>query len=386
MGFISGFRDQLESDPERVWAWSLVGLVSTLIVGWLLFPRLVYDRFIWQYFWGPVAADGQGATCAARSEGSVEFLVGRSTCAEADAASQIVAYPGYTWVSEVGYVVILLFALVGVYFLLQRLAIGTDKRFIFALFPFMLFGGALRTVEDAGVSAVRAGAEAIIPFPYSAFIISPVIYVTVFVITLICVLLAYTAAERGLISRYDHALFGLGTAILAVTVGYLGYLAVTTEFTTFNGQVLVAILLIATAASALTWWTIERLSPDINAGTGYIGALVLWAHAIDGSANVIGLNWMPQLGAGRNLVPKHPVNAAIVEYTGRWLPETIVAITGDAWPFLVVKLAAATFVVWVFEPEVFDESPRFAILLLVAVIAVGLGPGTRDMLRATFGV
>jgi uncharacterized membrane protein len=43
-------------------------------------------------------------------------------------------------------------------------------------------------------------------------------------------------------------------------------------------------------------------------------------------------------------------------------------------------------VVWVFEPELFDETPRYSILLLIAVLAVGLGPGTRDMLRATFGV
>ncbi|ERH09707.1 MAG: membrane protein of unknown function DUF63 [halophilic archaeon J07HX64] len=33
-----------------------------------------------------------------------------------------------------------------------------------------------------------------------------------------------------------------------------------------------------------------------------------------------------------------------------------------------------------------DESPRFGIMLLGAIIAVGLGPGTRDMLRFTFGI
>jgi uncharacterized membrane protein len=51
-----------------------------------------------------------------------------------------------------------------------------------------------------------------------------------------------------------------------------------------------------------------------------------------------------------------------------------------------VKLVAATVVVWVFDEQIFEESPRYTMLLLVAVLAVGLGPGTRDMLRATFGV
>jgi uncharacterized membrane protein len=39
-----------------------------------------------------------------------------------------------------------------------------------------------------------------------------------------------------------------------------------------------------------------------------------------------------------------------------------------------------------FDDAIFEESPRFAVLLLVAIVAVGLGPGTRDMLRATFGI
>jgi uncharacterized membrane protein len=80
------------------------------------------------------------------------------------------------------------------------------------------------------------------------------------------------------------------------------------------------------------------------------------------------------------------VNQFVVDFTAATLPPSILAVTGDAWPFLLVKLVAATFVVWVFEDGVFEESPRYTMLLLVAVLAVGLGPGTRDMLRATIGV
>jgi uncharacterized membrane protein len=80
------------------------------------------------------------------------------------------------------------------------------------------------------------------------------------------------------------------------------------------------------------------------------------------------------------------VNQFVVDVTGATLPTSVLAVTGDAWPFLLVKLVAATFVIWVFEESVFEESPRYTMLLLVAVLAVGLGPGTRDMLRATLGV
>ena len=129
-----------------------------------------------------------------------------------------------------------------------------------------------------------------------------------------------------------------------------------------------------------------RSISTIRQGTGAAGIVIIWGHAIDGVANVIGLNWMPALTGTANLVPKHVVNALIVDWTGRLLPESIVSVTGDAWPFLLVKLAAATFVVWVFNGEMYEESPRYTLLLLITVLAVGLGPGTRDMLRATFGV
>ncbi|MFW6321022.1 MAG: DUF63 family protein [Halohasta sp.] len=378
--------ERLKDSPERLWIGTAGGIVAALVAGSLLAREFVYDRFLWQYFWGPVVADGNGAQCAVRSGGSVEFFGSSTECTQAEAAGEIVAYPGYTLVSEVGYIVLLLFALMGVILLLRRLDLGTDRGFFYALFPFMLFGGALRTIEDAGVAAVDAGVEPLIGFPASALIISPFIYVTVFALTLAAVLASVQLESAGVVDRYEYPLAGVGTALLAASVGYLAYLGVTTEYATIHPQVITVILVGATLSAALTWKLVGSQYPELNAGTGFIGFVVIWGHAIDGMANVVGLDWMPALGAGANLVPKHPVNGAIVEYTALLLPESILAVTGDAWPFLLVKLAAAAFLVWVFNEELFEESPRYTILLLVAVVAVGLGPGTRDMLRATFGV
>ena len=90
---------------------------------------------------------------------------------------------------------------------------------------------------------------------------------------------------------------------------------------------------------------------------------------------------MPALTGQANLQGKHPVNRFIVDIAGQYLPGYL-----DAFPFLVVKMVAATFVLWVFDETVFDDSPRFTVMLLVAIVAVGLGPGTRDMVRATLYV
>ncbi|AFK20521.1 DUF63 family protein [Haloferax mediterranei ATCC 33500] len=369
-------------DPERLWGVGVVTLLVALVGGSLAFPRVVYDGFIWHYFWGPVQADANSAVCAARSGGVTQYLDSASACA---AAAEPVAYPGYTLVSEVGYMVTLIIALTGIVFLLRRLDIGEDPRFFFALVPFMFFGGAFRVVEDA--NDAPGVADALITYPVNTLVISPVIYVTVFAITLVAVVGSVVAEREGIVDNYMKPLLGAGTAVLATTLGYLLWAGITgAQGATFYPQVLLVILAGATVVATATWWLVERFAPEVNEGTGRIGFVVIWGHAIDGVANVVGLDWMTALGAGNNLIPKHPVNKAVVDLTASTLPESVLAITGDAWPFLLVKLVAATAVVWVFDEQIFEDSPRYAILLLIAVLAVGLGPGTRDMLRATFGV
>jgi uncharacterized membrane protein len=377
-------------DPERAWAAVVAALLAVFGIGSVVFPRTVYAEFVWHYFWGPVYADANGASCVAWANGD-RRLLGSEECAalqtdpERLAELGPVAEPGYTLVSEVGYVVILLVALVGVIFLLKRIDIQRYRTVFYALFPFMLFGGALRVVEDAN-DALPA-AETPISYPLNTLIISPVIYFTVFAVAVGALLLSVALARGGAIDRYDTALFGLGTAAFVGTLGYLSYLAaVPANAVQFHPQVLLVVLGLASASAGATWALVGRYAPGINRGTGTVGLVVLWGHAVDGAANVVGLDWMPALGAGPNLVPKHPANRLVVEATNAILPGSVLAVTGDAWPFLLVKLAAATVVVWIFDEEIFEESPRYAVLMLVAVLAVGLGPGTRDMLRATFGV
>ena len=121
--------DRFGLSPERAWGAAVGAIVGLLVVGSLVFPRIVYDRFLWRYFWGPVAADGRGAQCAVRAGGGTEFLTSAGACAEAAAAGGVVASPGYTTVSTVSYIVVLLGMLVGVLFLLRWLGIAEEYRF-----------------------------------------------------------------------------------------------------------------------------------------------------------------------------------------------------------------------------------------------------------------
>ena len=369
-------------DPVRAWLATVGTLLAALVVGAVFLPGLIYDRFLWQYFWGPVVADANSAACAIKSATGVSFGGSVSTCS---AATGIVAYPGYTIVSEIGYAVTLILALVGVVFLLRRLDLGTDRRFFFALLPYVFLGGALRVVEDAN-DAVPAGVDTVISFPWNALIISPVIYFTMFAFTLAALLLSVRLAAAGRTDGYERPLAGFGLAALALILGYLLWLALTTSYVGFFPQILVVVLGLTTAIVIGLWSALERYWPVANRGTERMGLAVLWAHALDGVANVVGIDWGAELGLPYgDLVPKHPVNRALID-VGERFPESLTAVIGTAWPFLIVKLVAAVFVLYLFDDPIFEESPRYAILLLIAIVAVGLGPGSRDMLRAAFGI
>ncbi len=378
---MAAVRDRVDVDAERAWIGGVAAGAVALVLGALAFPQAVYDRFVWKYFWGPVYADAQGAECAWLAGG--DPVTGSGTACTAHPAT--VAYPGYTVVSEVGYAVLILVGIAGVAILLRRLEIERYRGLLYGLFPMTFFGGALRVVEDANNRIGDAGAGPV-EYPLNTLLISPIIYATVAAVALVALLVSLRLERTGRVERFEYPLAAIGTAVTLVAVGLLFWMAGTAQSVTFYPVVLLVTVAAATLSTAAVWVGIERSAPEINAGTGATGLLVIVGQAIDGAANVVGLDWYTALTGRANLVPKHPVNRFVVSVTDSTLPATVTSVTGDAWPFLVLKLAFAVFVVWVFEEEVMEESPRFSVMLLVGAIAVGVGPGTRDMLRATFGV
>jgi len=432
-----GLSDRVE--PEQAWAGTVGAIIVLLTLGSMLFPRQVYDAFLWQYFWGPVEADARGESCLARIDG--ETVAGECNAA-------IVAEPGYTAISTVSYAIVLVSMLVGVYFLMERLDIGKRPELIYALFPFVLFGGALRTIEDASLAIREAGVDAaVIPFPWTALIISPFIYFTVFAITVAALVTGVMISRRrsgtqptpvadGSGARddgngangsraddeseagdpraddesvddetgdeesadddprgdetielrgYEYPTAAIGTALFLLSVVYLGWLSLTTDVLTFDWRIPTITLLGATVLTALVRVGTERWNPEIHSGTGGVGALIIWGHTVDGIANVLSLDWYATFGL-QQYEPKHVVNSGVRTVTEAIQPAWLSDAIGITWPFLPIKIVAAVAVVALFNDEVLEESPRYSVLLLVTVLAVGLGPGTRDFLRASFGI
>jgi uncharacterized membrane protein len=376
-------------DRGRTWLATLGAVVAALAAGVLLAPELVWDRFLWHYFWGPVFADASNAVCAVMRPGGPELLFSQGACTTADAGG-IVAEPGYTVVSEIGYAVTLVFFLVGLLELLNRLEVGGSKRLFYALVPFMFFGGALRVVEDAN-DAIPQGADVLLSYPLNTLIISPVIYFTVFGATLAALVGAVWLARSGRVPDYGRPLFAVGWLATLATVGFLFVFVTGTLVDTFRGagfypQMTGLTIGLAAVFAYATYALVDRFKPEIHEGTGFLGLVVIFGHAVDGVANVIAADWVNAIGIPVEYSAKHPVNRFLIGFTEDVQPAWLSDVIGTSWTFLAVKLVAATLVVWVFDRRIFEEEPRYAVLLLVAILAVGLGPGTRDMLRATFGI
>jgi len=123
---------------------------------------------------------------------------------------------------------------------------------------------------------------------------------------------------------------------------------------------------IAVVSAVVTWRLLLALTPAV-AATGWVGQLVVFGHAFDGISTAIGVT---HLGFGE----RSPLSELILEFDAVSVP-----VFETAWVFVVIKLAIAGVVTWLFVPYV-RETPREGRLLLGAIAAVGVGPAVHNVL------
>ncbi len=322
---------------EAVAAWLLAFFLPITVValGALIRPELFYDRFVWQNLYGPIVADSMKEPSVYRA--GVE------------------AHPGYTITSTAVYAYYLLLSVIGIVELLERYDVGNTPEFFYAMVPFGFAGGALRVIEDTGA----------IDAPLGYFFISPLIYVTMAAFTAAAFAVALRLESRGRFDSYTKPLTGFGVAAAAVFGGYVllqGFLD-----PPIFAIVPIGALGIGTAAWAVFWYSMKFNAPGVIEPTGKMGAVLLWAHMLDAASTVVGVEFF---GYGE----KQPIVNAII------------SATGTAYTFILIKAAIIVLILWSFDEKFFEDYDRLPYLLLVAVLAVGLGPGTRNTLRVMIGV
>lgn len=293
-------------------------------------PETVYDNFIWRYFWGPVVADAMNQATTT--------------------LNGVVAYRGYNAVNEVGYGILLVYAVLLLVAVFRRFDIGEEKGFVLPFVPFVIAGGLLRVVEDAGM----------VSLPWRYLTISPVIYFTVFAAVLLTLLLSVWLEREGAIGSYRSGV-AMGGTLLALVTG--SSLILTADIV--NAWMLPASLGLATLVFAPSYLTFRYVGAKEL--LGWEKGTVLFSHLLDAGATALSISL---LGYGE----KHP------------LVDFIMSASGTPYAFIPVKLAVISGILYYMDEDVRRDGPLLHNLVLLGILAVGLGPGTRNAVRAVLGV
>ncbi|MFW5917704.1 MAG: DUF63 family protein [Halorubrum sp.] len=257
--------------------------------------------------------------------------------------------PSGTTLPPAPYLVVVLLAAAAVLVALRRRRPAVTDRHVLALAPWMALGSAAHVlyVVDAlpPLLAPLAG--------------SPTVYLTVGSLAGA----TWLASAELLPERVPLALAAVGALLFVPVVAVAMATGVSRDGAFWSTVALVATGPIAAGA----WVGLTRLRPEARA-TGGVGALAMFGHALDGVSTAIGTT---RLGFGE----RTPVSRLILGIDG--LPS--VPVLGEGWLFLLVKLAVASAVVWLFADYVRDR-PAEGLLLLGFVAAVGLGPAAHNLL------
>ncbi|WP_049987236.1 DUF63 family protein [Halobellus rufus] len=227
---------------------------------------------------------------------------------------------------------------------------------VLAFAPWMVLGSALHVlyIEDALPALARPLAG------------TPAVYVSVAVLAVAI----WTAADA--LSDPDRVAptLGLVGGLLAVAA-VVAVLLVGASRGTLSPAVPAAGVLAAVALAGAIWAGLTRALPEVRK-TGLLGAFAVFAHVLDGVTTAVGIDL---LGFGE----RTPLSRLIIEFAAGLPTEPVL---GAGWLFVLVKIAVASVVVWLFA-DLVESDPAESRLLLGFVAAVGLGPATHNALLFT---
>lgn len=306
----------------------------------LLRPDIFYDQFIWQYFWGPVTADAAGQTVHHNG---------------------VPAQPGYTLVNQIGYGLIAGYFLLVLVTVLRRFDVGGERNVVLYLVPFIVGGGMLRVVEDVATQT------ALVNPPLQYLLISPLIYFLMAAIVFVVLLLGVYLERRDMLTDYRYALLFGGSAFLVAVLGVI-VSAADVAVWWMGPAVLGGAAVILAVYAGLLQYTAGSV-PQAAVLLNTEGLLVLYGHLVDGVSTALALDLL-------DMHEKHPVARTFIEYTG------------SPYAFIGLKLVVLSIILYVMyeDEDLRTDDPIFFNLILIGVLAVGMGPGIRNMTRATFGV
>ena len=264
----------------------------------------------------------------------------------------------YNIVETLTYAIILI---IGVYLLyrwfssskwLSEHGIKLDSGFILATIPYVVLGGVLRVIQDAGM----------VTGDWQYLIVTPPIYFVLFFFVIGMIFVGGTLRKNGIIKEFlwFYALVGC-MAVLVITLILAAWGMTHTRIDLF---ILGIIPLMAITASVLVWACMRYLLKWEYVSDPLFMVLI-FGQMLDASATSYGLTFHPAV----HYIEQHVVGSNLIEMTGTAFV---------MFPLKLVVLFPAIYIMQLYRKE---ANPAFWHLVLLAMIVVGLAPGIRDMVR-----
>lgn len=243
---------------------------------------------------------------------------------------------------------------------------------VLAVVPWVANGAALHVFYLLG----RAYGVRVYPPVVEPLFGAPAVYVTVFVVAggiwVLAVLLGQGTATGLTPAQF---LGGTGVGVLATLVALLAWQALDPAVGPVRVILPVVGIILSGAITFVAYMVVGAWRTRIIAGARLSGALVLFAHVLDGVTTAIGAD---VLGVGeRSYLPRR-----IMEFAADLPTEPYL---GVGWLFLLVKMVVAIAVIAAFADYV-REHPSRANLLYAVVMAVGLGPAMNNIFVFALGL
>lgn len=385
----------------------ILAVLIIIIIGCLVAPDIFWDKFVWEYYWGPIVADAGGDAGGLTAE--------------------------YNWLDTLTYGLILAVSAYFIHKLFDKLNIRTGTMFFVSMIPALIIGPAARVLEDMELFNE----------PLQYFFISPVIYIFLGLLALGTVVSGYYLEKRSsirsrgigiflfipglvvslVISAFPSWVSGMPSIIpilliTVVTVAAYSYfkdnrMEITVLF--FWLQILLFVVYFYLLwILKMDWYDAyvlghQGIEPDMNllGGAGIvgltiavtlliagslfiigkkkeiIGRLVIWinvmiigSHMTDATATFIGIDYYGYYE--KHVIPSGLMDAA--NSTGFPLPGMVM------YPLKLIFLIPALYIMDISMEKESRENPHMLALVKLAIIVLGFGPGVRDLLRIALGV
>lgn len=256
---------------------------------------------------------------------------------------------GYNIYNTTVYAILLVVAVILVYKMLRRLNISIDTKFFFGILPFIALGGIFRSLEDFYIAAGAAK---------NILLITPLIYVTIFVLALASLLIARIIQNYKKI-EYHKTWFAIGFLIAITGIAQMAiadFSSMLLMLGIFAGWVVLF--------SVVKFVAIKKL-PRLNAFLSKENLVLLLAHMFDATTTYVAVEFLPYF-------EQHVLTGFIMGTLG-------------AASVFITKLVVVSLVLYVFDKELAAE-PQKRTFLKIVVLILGMGPGLRNFLRIVMGV